>query len=70
MIYNSGDKITLGNLGEYIVFDSCIYNDKEFMALMKKDQTGMIMVEVKTEDDLEIIDEKDEIKKIIKFMAS
>ena len=64
MIYNYGDKLTLGELGEFVVFDSCIYEGKEYMALVEMDQSGMIMVEVKTKEDLEIIDDKNFIKKI------
>ena len=69
MTYNYGDKVTLGELGEFIVFDSCIFNDKEYMALIKKGQSDMIMVEVKNEEELEILDDKEYIKEIIKTMA-
>lgn len=69
MTYNYGDKVTLGELGEFIVFDSCIFNDKEYMALIKKGQSDMIMVEVKNEEELEILDDKEYIKEIIKTMT-
>lgn len=68
MTYNYGDKVTLENLGEYVVFDVCNYENKEYMALVKKEQSEMIMVEVKTEDDLEILDDKDYIKNIVEKM--
>ena len=69
MTYNYGDKVTLGDLGEFIVFDTCVFNDKEYMALLKKGHSEMMMVEVKNEDDLEILEDKEYIQEIIKKMA-
>lgn len=69
MTYNYGDKVTLGDLGEFIVFDTCVFNDKEYMALLKKGHSEMMMVEVKNEDDLEILEDKEYIQEIIKTMA-
>lgn len=68
MTYNYGDKITLDKLGEFVVFDNCIYDNKEYMMLIKSDQSKMLMVEVKSEDDLEILDDKEYIQKIINTM--
>ena len=39
------------------------------MALLKKGHSEMMMVEVKNEDDLEILEDKEYIQEIIKKMA-
>ena len=70
MKYNYGDKVTLENLGEYVVVDVCDYEDKDYMALVKISQSEMIMVEVETEDNLIILSDKNLIKKIVNKMMN
>lgn len=70
MKYSYGDKVTLENLGEYVVMDVCDYEDKDYMALVKISQSEMIMVEVETEDNLIILSDKNLIKKIVNKMMN
>ena len=70
MKYSYGDKVTLENLGEYVVMDVCNYEDKNYMALIKISQSEMIMVEVKTEDNLIILSDQDLIKNIVNKMMN
>ena len=68
MVYNYGDKITLENLGTFIVLDTCVYNDYEYMIVIEDNQESMIMVEVKDEDNMRILKDPDLIQKILEQM--
>lgn len=71
MEYDSGDKVTLGKIGEFTIVDKCDLDNKKYYLLMKnlKKDSGIILVEEQSENSFSIIDDKKIIEKAIEKMV-